>query len=118
MRAGEQLAAMEMMGVDPVRRIIVPRFLGTVISMPILALIFSAIGVIGAWIVGVELIGCDNGAFWSQMQDGVDVITMFSMVFSSPLSSVSQWGSSHYFKALILVLHPMGFLGRQHGRLW
>ena len=73
MRAGEQLAAMEMMGVDPVRRIIVPRFLGTVISMPILALIFSAIGVIGAWIVGVELIGCDNGAFWSQMQDGVDV---------------------------------------------
>ena len=41
--------------------------------MPILALIFSAIGVIGAWIVGVELIGCDNGAFWSQMQDGVDV---------------------------------------------
>lgn len=73
MRAGEQLAAMEMMGVDPLRRIIVPRFLATVISMPILATIFSAIGIVGAWIVGVELIGCDNGAFWSQMQDGVDV---------------------------------------------
>lgn len=72
MRAGEQLAAMEMMGVDPIRRIVVPRFLGVAISMPILAMIFSAIGVIGAWIVGVGLIGTDNGAFWSQMQDGVD----------------------------------------------
>ena len=73
MRAGEQLAAMEMMGVDPIRRIVVPRFWGTIVSMPILAAIFSAIGIVGAWIVGVQLIGCDNGAFWSQMQDGVDV---------------------------------------------
>lgn len=73
MRAGEQLAAMEMMGVDPIRRIVVPRFWGTVVSMPILASIFSAIGIVGAWVVGVALIGCDNGAFWSQMQDGVDV---------------------------------------------
>lgn len=72
MRSGEQLAAMEMMGVDPIRRIVVPRFLGTVISMPLLAIIFSAVGIIGAWIVGVGLIGTDNGAFWSQMQDGVD----------------------------------------------
>ncbi len=74
MRSGEQLAAMEMMGVDPVRRIVVPRFLGVAISMPVLAIIFSAIGVIGAWIVGVGLIGTDNGAFWSQMQDGVDFL--------------------------------------------
>lgn len=72
MRAGEQLAAMEMMGVDPIRRIVAPRFLGVAISMPILTLIFSAIGIIGAWVVGVGLIGTDNGAFWSQMQDGVD----------------------------------------------
>ena len=56
MRSGEQLAAMEMMGVDPIRRIVVPRFLGTVISMPLLAIIFSAVGIIGAWIVGVGLI--------------------------------------------------------------
>lgn len=73
MRAGEQLAAMEMMGVDPLRRIIVPRFLGAVISMPVLAIIFSAIGIIGSWFVGVQLIGTDNGAFWSQMQNGVDL---------------------------------------------
>ena len=69
----EQLAAMEMMGVDPLRRIIVPRFLGAVISMPVLAIIFSAIGIIGSWFVGVQLIGTDNGAFWSQMQNGVDL---------------------------------------------
>lgn len=75
MRAGEQLAAMEMMGVDPLRRIIAPRFWGVMISMPVLAIIFSAIGVIGAWVVGVGLIGTDNGAFWSQMQDGVDFYT-------------------------------------------
>ena len=73
MRAGEQFAAMEMMGVDPMRRIIVPRFVGSVISMPILAIIFSAIGIFGALVVGVVLIGCDDGAFWSQMQGSVDV---------------------------------------------
>lgn len=73
MSAGEQLAAMEMMGVDPMRRIVAPRFAATVISMPILALIFSAVGVLGAWLVGVGLIGCDNGAFWSQMQSSVDM---------------------------------------------
>ncbi len=75
MRAGEQLTAMEMMGVDPLRRIIIPRFWGVMISMPVLAIIFSAIGILGAWVVGVELIGCDNGAFWSQMQSGVDIYT-------------------------------------------
>lgn len=84
MRAGEQLAAMEMMGVDPIRRIVVPRFWGTIVSMPILAAIFSAIGIVGAWIVGVQLIGCDNGAFWSQMQDGVDV---YSDVYNGMIKS-------------------------------
>ncbi|MDO5531276.1 lipid asymmetry maintenance ABC transporter permease subunit MlaE [Sutterella sp.] len=73
MRSGEQLAAMEMMGVDPFRRVLAPRFIGGFISMPILALIFSAVGIIGAWIVGVGLIGTDSGAFWSQMQAAVDV---------------------------------------------
>lgn len=85
MRAGEQLAAMEMMGVDPVRRIVAPRYWGCVISMPILAIIFSAIGVIGAWVVGVGLIGTDNGAFWSQMQDGVD---FYSDILNGVLKSV------------------------------
>lgn len=73
MKAGEQLAAMEMMAVDPVRRVLAPRFVGGVIVMPLLAAVFSAVGVIGGWIVGVLLIGVDAGAFWSQMQGGVDV---------------------------------------------
>lgn len=73
MKAGEQLSAMEMMAVDPVRRILAPRFWGGVIAMPLLAAVFSAIGIIGGWMVGVLLIGIDSGAFWSQMQGGVDV---------------------------------------------
>lgn len=73
MRAGEQLSAMEMMAVDPVRRILAPRFWGGVVAMPLLALVFNAVGVIGGWLVGVVLIGVDAGAFWGQMQGGVDV---------------------------------------------
>ncbi|MCQ9618164.1 lipid asymmetry maintenance ABC transporter permease subunit MlaE [Paenalcaligenes niemegkensis] len=74
MRAGEQLAAMEVMAVDPIRRVLTPRFWGGVIAMPILAAVFSAVGVIGGWIVGVLMIGIDPGSFWSQMQSGVDVV--------------------------------------------
>ena len=73
MRAGEQLSAMEMMAVDPVRRILAPRFWGGVIAMPLLTLVFNAVGVIGGWLVGVVMIGVDGGAFWGQMQSGVDV---------------------------------------------
>lgn len=73
MKAGEQLSAMEMMAVDPVSRILAPRFWGGVIAMPLLAAVFSAVGIIGGWIVGVLMIGVDAGAFWSQMQGGVDV---------------------------------------------
>lgn len=73
MKAGEQLSAMEMMAVDPVRRILAPRFWGGVITMPLLAAVFSAVGVMGGWLVGVVMIGVDPGAFWSQMQSGVDV---------------------------------------------
>ena len=73
MKAGEQLAAMEMMAVDPMKRVLAPRFWAGVIAMPVLAAIFSAVGVLGGYIVGVRLIGVDEGAFWSQMQAGVDV---------------------------------------------
>ncbi len=73
MKAGEQLAAMEMMAVDPVQRVLAPRFWAGVIAMPVLAAIFSAVGIFGGYVVGVQLIGVDSGAFWSQMQDGVDV---------------------------------------------
>jgi phospholipid/cholesterol/gamma-HCH transport system permease protein len=73
MKAGEQLSAMEMMAVDPVKRVLAPRFLGGLIAMPLLAAVFSAVGIMGGWVVGVALIGVDAGAFWSQMQGGVDV---------------------------------------------
>jgi len=73
MKATEQLSAMEMMAVDPVARVVAPRFWGGVISMPLLAALFSAMGVFGGYLVGVVLIGVDEGAFWSQMQAAVDV---------------------------------------------
>jgi len=75
MKAGEQLAAMEMMAVDPRTRVLAPRFIAGIISMPLLAAIFSAVGVIAAYVVGVIMIGIDPGQFWSQMQDGVDVFS-------------------------------------------
>ncbi|MGB5131995.1 MAG: lipid asymmetry maintenance ABC transporter permease subunit MlaE [Steroidobacteraceae bacterium] len=72
MRATDQLAAMEMMAVDPVRRVVMPRFLGGVLSMPLLAAIFSMIGIFGAQLVGVQLMGVDTGQFWSQMRSAVE----------------------------------------------
>jgi len=73
MKAGEQLSAMEMMAVNPLQRVLAPRFWAGVIAMPVLAAIFSAVGVFGGYVVGVLMIGVDEGAFWSQMQGGVDV---------------------------------------------
>jgi len=95
MKAGEQLTAMEMMAVDPIRRVLAPRFWGGVIAMPLLAAVFSAVGVIGGWLVGVVLIGIDPGAFWSQMQGGVDVFAdvgngvIKSLVFGITVSFVA-----------------------------
>jgi phospholipid/cholesterol/gamma-HCH transport system permease protein len=75
MKAGEQLTAMEMMAVDPVKVVVAPRLWAGIIAMPVLAAIFSAVGVLGGYVVGVLLIGVDAGAFWSQMQAAVDVQT-------------------------------------------
>ncbi|MSQ72055.1 MAG: lipid asymmetry maintenance ABC transporter permease subunit MlaE [Betaproteobacteria bacterium] len=72
MKATEQLAAMEMMAVDPIARVIAPRLWAGIISMPLLAALFSAMGVFGGYLVGVKLIGVDEGSFWSQMQAAVD----------------------------------------------
>jgi phospholipid/cholesterol/gamma-HCH transport system permease protein len=73
MKAGEQLSAMEMMAINPVQRVLAPRFLAGVVAMPVLATVFSAVGIFGGYLVGVKLLGLDAGAFWSQMQAGVDV---------------------------------------------
>lgn len=97
MKAGEQLSAMEMMGVDPLQRVIAPRFWAGVIAMPVLAAIFSAVGVIGGYLVGVQLIGVDEGGFWSQMQGGVDVWNdifngvIKSFVFGIAVSFIALW---------------------------
>lgn len=72
MKATEQLKAMDMMAIDPIARVVAPRFWGGVISMPLLAAIFSSMGVLGGWLIGVVFIGVDDGAYWSQMQAGVD----------------------------------------------
>lgn len=97
MRAGEQLSAMEMMAVDPVRRILAPRFWAGILAMPVLAAVFSAVGVLGGWAVAVPLIGVDNGSFWSQMQGGVDV---FRDVGNGILKSIA-FGFTVTFVALL-----------------
>ncbi|HLU62539.1 MAG TPA: lipid asymmetry maintenance ABC transporter permease subunit MlaE [Gammaproteobacteria bacterium] len=85
MKATEQLSGMEMMAVDPVRYVIVPRFLGAFIAMPLLTAIFNAIAILGSWWVAVQLMGLDNGQFWSPMPDNVDV---FDDVLGGVLKSV------------------------------
>lgn len=72
MKATEQLASMEMMAVDPISRVLAPRFFGAFFSMPILTIIFNAIAIVGAYLVGVRWLGLDSGAFWSNMQTAVN----------------------------------------------
>ncbi len=97
MKAGEQLAAMEMMAVDPVRRILAPRLWGGIIAMPLLGAVFSAVGILGGWVVGVVLIGVDSGSFWSQMQGGVEVWKdvgnglVKSFVFGIAVTFIALW---------------------------
>jgi phospholipid/cholesterol/gamma-HCH transport system permease protein len=97
MKAGEQLTAMEMMAVDPKARILSPRWVAGLISMPVLAALFSAVGILGGYVVGVLLIGIDAGAFWSQMQAGVDVRNdilngvIKSVVFGVAVSSIALY---------------------------
>lgn len=73
MRATDQLTAMQVMAVDPMRHVVAPRFIGGVIAMPLLAAVFSVIGIFGAQFVGVTTMGVDAGTFWSQMQNAVDL---------------------------------------------
>ncbi|MGB7480221.1 MAG: lipid asymmetry maintenance ABC transporter permease subunit MlaE [Burkholderiaceae bacterium] len=97
MKAGEQLAAMELMAVDPLKRVVAPRFWAGVVAMPVLAAVFSAVGILGGYLVGVRLIGVDEGAFWSQMQAGVDIWqdiangVIKSLVFGVAVTFVALW---------------------------
>lgn len=89
MRATDQLSAMEMMAVDPIKRVVVPRFLGGVIAMPLLAAIFSLIGLYGAQLVGVQIMGVDSGSFWSQMRAGVDLADIREGIVKSLIFGVA-----------------------------
>jgi phospholipid/cholesterol/gamma-HCH transport system permease protein len=95
MRATDQLSGMEMMAVDPIKRVVVPRFIGGVISMPLLASIFTAVGLFGAYTIAVVAMGVDKGEFWSQMQPNVDVVrdvlngTLKSFVFGVAASMLA-----------------------------
>lgn len=96
MKATDQLSAMEMMAINPVQRVLVPRFLGGVIAMPMLAAIFSVVGLFGAHIVGVNLLGVDQGAFWQQIQVTLDISDVYegiikSFVFGVVASLLAVW---------------------------
>jgi phospholipid/cholesterol/gamma-HCH transport system permease protein len=97
MKAGEQLTAMEMMAVDPKVRILAPRWVAGLVSVPLLAALFSAVGIFGGYVVGVLLIGVDTGAFWSQMQAGVDVMddvlngVIKSIVFGVAVNAIALY---------------------------
>ncbi|NLF53628.1 MAG: lipid asymmetry maintenance ABC transporter permease subunit MlaE [Thauera phenolivorans] len=95
MKATEQLKAMDMMAVNPLARVVAPRFWGGVISMPLLAAMFSTMGIFGGWLIAVPVIGVDDGAFWSQMQAAVDFRTdvmngvIKSVVFGTAVSLIA-----------------------------
>ncbi|MBT8100793.1 MAG: MlaE family lipid ABC transporter permease subunit, partial [Gammaproteobacteria bacterium] len=96
MKATDQLSAMEMMAVNPVHRVIVPRFLGGVIAMPLLTAVFTSVGLLGAHLVAVELLGVDVGAFWQQMQQTLELSDVYegvvkSIVFGVVASLLAVW---------------------------
>lgn len=96
MKATDQLSAMEMMAISPLRRVLVPRFIGGVIAMPMLTAVFTAVGLFGAHVVGVNLLGIDSGAFWSQLQNIVDPDDVYegiikSFVFGVAASLLAVW---------------------------
>ena len=100
MRATDQLTAMEIMAVDPMRYVAAPRFLGGVIAMPLLAAIFSIVGLYGAQLIGVQLMGVDRGVFWSQMQNAVELRNVFeglgkSLVFGLACSLIAVHEGYH-----------------------
>ena len=96
MKATDQLSAMEMMAVNPMHRVLVPRFLGGIISMPLLTAVFTMVGLLGAHIVAVEMMGVDVGAYWQQLQQAMDIDDVQegiikSVVFGVVASLMAVW---------------------------
>lgn len=100
MKATDQLTAMEMMAVDPMRLVVAPRFLGGLIALPLLVAVFNVIGLFGAQLIGVQVMGVDTGAFWSQMQAAVELDDVTegvikSVVFGAACSLVAVYEGYH-----------------------
>ncbi|MEZ5458765.1 MAG: MlaE family lipid ABC transporter permease subunit [Steroidobacteraceae bacterium] len=100
MRATDQLTAMQIMAVDPVRIVVAPRFLGGLIALPLLVAVFNVVGLFGAQLIGVQLMGVDPGAFWSQMQAAVEIDDVAegvvkSIVFGAACSGVAVYEGYH-----------------------
>ena len=100
MKATDQLTAMQIMAVDPVRLVIAPRFLGGLIALPLLVAIFNIVGLFGAQLIGVQVMGVDSGAFWSQMQGAVELDDVMegiikSLVFGAACSLVAVYEGYH-----------------------
>ena len=100
MRATDQLTAMEIMAVDPMRYVVAPRFLGGFVAMPLLSAIFNIVGLFGAQLVGVQMMGVDKGSFWSQMQGavslhGVNEGIVKSLVFGTACSLIAVYEGYH-----------------------
>ena len=100
MKATDQLTAMRMMAVDPMRFVIAPRFLGGLIALPLLVGVFNVVGLFGAQLIGVQLMGVDNGAFWSQMQGAVELDDVTegivkSIVFGAACSLIAVYQGYH-----------------------
>ena len=89
MKATDQLSAMEVMAVDPVARVVAPRFLGGVVALPLLTVIFNAVAILGAFIIGVTVMGVDEGAFWEQMREYVDLEDVMEGVYKSLVFGVA-----------------------------
>jgi phospholipid/cholesterol/gamma-HCH transport system permease protein len=100
MKATDQLTAMEIMAVDPVRLVVAPRFIGGLVALPLLVAIFNVVGLFGAQLVGVQVMGVDAGAFWSQMQAAVELDDVAegiikSVVFGAACSLVAVYEGFH-----------------------
>jgi phospholipid/cholesterol/gamma-HCH transport system permease protein len=101
MRATRQIDAMEVMAVDPMRRVVAPRFLAGILAMPLLAAIFSAMGVLGSYLIGIKMMGLDPGVFWSSMRHEVrfhaDLVNgmVKSLIFGVACSLISLYEGFH-----------------------
>lgn len=96
MKTGEQISAIEMMAINPMERVLTPRFIAGIISLPILSLLFNIIGIIGGWIIGVLVFNLDNSMYWALMQDGIDTNDILNSIIKSIFFGLAILSTSLY----------------------